>query len=1731
MLPKVATHLLHTTTRSAAAAVHNQSGTLRNVLQSAGGSTTGATPTTSAASPSNLASGSATNAATSKTIKGAKSAEAVKPVTIAVVTASGSSLVSAAAQASASGPSSSSSSKKSSSHNPNFFDSNTSKSEGKGSESGSNGGGNNGSNNPKAGRRFYTNYNGASRAVTQANAIIIAEDASGIQHSTADDLSSAAYQSQQRESRRALLKSSASKPSQSDSGSRRTRLRSSSVNALLPRNEGGAVKDGAMIEKMSVLKTVQLQARSFHVLASAAKAAAASPTATSMAEVQQPSLEAAQTAAAALLETEVALTAEPLAASTSSTAIPIPRPTSPLATPRSPRRRSNSVSSRPGSPILLLANEDITRVELHLDDHSMLARHNSTSSVSENAPKDAAAAPPSPSLSSASASGSEASVASEGQNSVDTQATSVDSAEESSPKVKAATQRVIPRVSPMTEYGQRIVASYKKKDIPALLANVRALTDFYAKPIEPTDFSAVVKPSPADFNVALNCLSEIRQDGESITPILDVYNTMLFADLSRDPFAENPAPTFASGIKPPKPNLKTYILMIDLFTKRDWELHRMIVALTSRASAKGLKRAAGLDFSMHGKEENVASPFARQLAKLKAESESHFKNAMKLFSSALEVGGRDFLDHHIYKHLLRSTANHGDVKAALWVFGHLERLERVPDYLRKTGVTSVGVDSENYRSLVQAFTNNGDYEGAEMVFDGFKKQWKEGKIFVGEKNTESYHKMQVSIWNQMIEVHFRKGEPEKAVEVLDSMLKASSSSDQPENPVHNGVPLLPSPASSTFTTIIGGFIQMGDIQTAYAWFRRLLDQPDTPGVDPLVGLGEGKVMKPDQVAWSMILDALASAGKIQELNGLYLHLVQGTPVRSGGIADVDAEEPMSLEGVKVLRTYRHIAYVANMESLKDLPTPATPEQTKSVLDQLAFVKDLVLPARTQSNLSRGPGLRLAGDWDFDRRQMFDGVCKAYVQLGHIKEAYQTLEAYVKDHSDLLADGSEMSPQGTMGTLQELQRMALVFWGKCFEVLSSGKYPSQVYPWSVAIGLARLTTETLGLKVTPEQAVWLLQAYGQAAENGLVGSMSLEEWRILLGCAVHVELDVSASTTPVNLISESGITQFSFKGTASLLQDLAQAGVVFNDAFMDVHTRLEAVDIASRGRDAEWSRAFFAGLGESYLSVYNEQVRLLFDSVTSQMEAAVPQQQQESIVTSEPPTFVDQIHQHASLSRDVDAALKNISASQEIRTENAYALFRGSLESKQMVPHVATLGRLIQACGRLSQLDRVREVYQVSQALISNLRHSMGEGKRRELWVQVEDSMVIALAHAGDVEGAHIHRLRILDFGKDISAPGQPMIAPSADAYGALILNVKDTTDDASNSLMLWNEAMKFGVSPNLYLYNNIISKLSRARKADYALDLFHAMRAGGIYPSSITYGAVIGACARVGDVASAETLFREMTEQRNFKARVPPFNTMMQVYTTTKPSRDRALWFYQEMKKAGVNPTAHTYKLLLDVYGSVEPLDIASMEVVFEQLKNDRRVHLQGTHFASLINAYGCVLKDLDKAIAAFESISSYTVQGMPLKPDAVVYEAVVNALVANKRTDLIPSFMERMSADQVHMTAYVANFLIKGYANVGDIEHARSIFESMLDPPTGVAAPHNHAPHDPALGSADVPVMEPVYREPSTWEAMIRAELGAGYREQAFDLLERLKVRQYPEAVFNRISGVLVDHSAVIVP
>jgi len=151
--------------------------------------------------------------------------------------------------------------------------------------------------------------------------------------------------------------------------------------------------------------------------------------------------------------------------------------------------------------------------------------------------------------------------------------------------------------------------------------------------------------------------------------------------------------------------------------------------------------------------------------------------------------------------------------------------------------------------------------------------------------------------------------------------------------------------------------------------------------------------------------------------------------------------------------------------------------------------------------------------------------------------------------------------------------------------------------------------------------------------------------------------------------------------------------------------------------------------------------------------------------------------------------------------------------------------------------------------------------------------------------------------------------------------------------------------------------------------------------------------------------------------------------------------------------------LLIDAYGTIEPVDIPSVDRVLGELINSN-LEINGSHFAAVITAHGCANHDLNSAMRVFEDLSKLPEKvqrrAVTRLPDVLAYEAILNAVVSHHRFDLMEQYWQRMQAAKVQPTAYIYNTLIRGYSMDGKIEQARTLFESMSDPVAGAAAPNN---------------------------------------------------------------------------
>jgi pentatricopeptide repeat protein len=105
---------------------------------------------------------------------------------------------------------------------------------------------------------------------------------------------------------------------------------------------------------------------------------------------------------------------------------------------------------------------------------------------------------------------------------------------------------------------------------------------------------------------------------------------------------------------------------------------------------------------------------------------------------------------------------------------------------------------------------------------------------------------------------------------------------------------------------------------------------------------------------------------------------------------------------------------------------------------------------------------------------------------------------------------------------------------------------------------------------------------------------------------------------------------------------------------------------------------------------------------------------------------------------------------------------------------------------------------------------------------------------------------------------------------------------------------------------------------------------------------------------------------------------------------------------------------------------------------------------------------------------------------------------------------------------------LFQGYASTGDMEAARAVFDAMEDPPAGVAAHGNHQNerrrHGGEIHQGTVEDGR-IHREPSTWSSMIKAELLAGERSRAEQLLKRVEQRAFPLAGENSFCFSTYSH------
>ena len=751
-----------------------------------------------------------------------------------------------------------------------------------------------------------------------------------------------------------------------------------------------------------------------------------------------------------------------------------------------------------------------------------------------------------------------------------------------------------------------------------------------------------------------------------------------------------------------------------------------------------------------------------------------------------------------------------------------------------------------YLHMMNLYSKTNNLTAVEETFSGFKKAAQLGTVsykLAPTPGSPDPTDIPVVPWNLMIEVYFHAGRQTEALTVLETMLDSSD-------------PFVPHPSLSTFQTVIAGFCGNNDVETALKWFQRLL-QETTIAENASAPLSTPP--RPDAGLWKVLLGALAERNMIDETNSLYSQWASMGP-RDGPAVTIT---------VPKLVIEANIAHLEALQWNKSVTSSDIQKKVDHVVEKIVGDPHdwIIVMARTASD-------------------MMQRIVKLYCRDSRFDEASKFLQTYVRAHQAVV----ETSQAGT--ELTGIRSVLLHALGNnVSEVTEWSLYRQVPPPFSVAKEFVSMANG-LDKVLSSGAAESYLSIYEVSKRSGQVAHLTVSDAETLIAAGVCV---IYTNNGPKDDQPESHpLVRFETLLTeiAGYLHDLS-------------HLSPTAIDGVLRGLRTwyplESLQAVFEKLGGPWSALWNqpffqEQVSLITPAPVSKTTSDTPAVEISQPSTPSSGTAVATYRISGPLSKKIDEHLNIFKAAPPTK---AYEKFIAGY-TDGFYPGIATLGRLINALGRSGEIEKANLVYEAAQHVIAGTDTAPGEDPNGP-WYQIEDHMIIALAHAGNIEGAHNHRLTILEYGG----------TPSADAYGALISCVKDTTDDSANAYALYRESQIRGVVPNVYLYNTMISKLAKARKADLAMELFSKMKANGFWPSSVSYGAVIGACARVGDVESAEALFEEMSSQPNFRPRVPPFNTMMQLYTYTKRNREKVLHYYDSLVSAGVRPTAHTYRVCL----------------------------------------------------------------------------------------------------------------------------------------------------------------------------------------------------------------------------
>jgi len=237
---------------------------------------------------------------------------------------------------------------------------------------------------------------------------------------------------------------------------------------------------------------------------------------------------------------------------------------------------------------------------------------------------------------------------------------------------------------------------------------------------------------------------------------------------------------------------------------------------------------------------------------------------------------------------------------------------------------------------------------------------------------------------------------------------------------------------------------------------------------------------------------------------------------------------------------------------------------------------------------------------------------------------------------------------------------------------------------------------------------------------------------------------------------------------------------------------------------------------------------------------------------------------------------------------------------------------------------------------------------------------------------------------------------------------------------------EYGIRGSAVTYGTIVKAYGRAGNIEKVLQAWAEMRREGLEANAVTYGCMLDACVKCGHLDKALQVFNIMREQGLHKNTIL-YATLIKGFAKSKdPAAARGL--HREMVAEGVFCNVVVFNSLIDA--CVRANDLHGAAEVLKQMMSDG-VRPDLITFSTLIKGY-CSNGELNKAMRLAEEL-----QARELQCDEIVYNSLLEGCVKAGDLQLGLKLFTEMRQKSVRPSSVTFSILVKLLSRAGRLDLA----------------------------------------------------------------------------------------------